>query len=428
MIDTPQVAEHEAAVLACCFVDDEARSFVLENVEDVDLLDANGRKVLKAIRQLDTRGERPSFNTIRLEIEAVGATVDLGYLGNLEVDLPDIYRVEQYVQTLKRARIRRELLDGAREVALRCKSADDSAIAAAREMLRRAEKVEKDPGALTFRGHLDAALTDLRERRVGGICGAPTGIARLDKMTLGLQPGQLILIAGRPGVGKSVLGLHIARECAFRNKLSVAVASLEMSPREVVNRVLAAETGIEHERIRGNYLNQAEREVIEHCAGKIAGWDFHLEDAIGWKTTDLERRVRAIGTRYGVDLVIVDYLGLVGTESRHPNDNSRIAEISLSLKQLARSLNIPVVALAQLSRSCEQRPNKRPILSDLRDSGSLEQDADVVIFLYRDSYYEAPAQGKENAMELIIAKQRAGATGTVDCRWYPKQMRFEDAP
>lgn len=426
LISPPIASSHERAVISCCLWDPEARAYVLEHIEDVDLVDKDARKILKAVRQLDAAGATVNGTEVQRVIQAAGGTVDLVYLTDAEADIPDYWRVADYVAAVKQARVHRELLDGCRETAIRIKNGDGAALSTARTMVERAEAVQQVATAQTLRGHLDEAIEDLRTRRVGGIAGISTGIGALDRVTLGLQPGQLILVAGRPGMGKSVLGLHLAREAAFRQAKSVVLVSLEMGPREIVYRLLAAESEIPHDRVRGNLLNTTERELLAAVADSIGGWDLHIEDAIGWKTGELERRVRGIHRRFGVDLVIVDYLGLIGTEDRHASDNSRVAEISLSLKRLARSMNVPVVALAQLSRECEKRPNKRPVLSDLRDSGSLEQDADLVVFLYRESYYD-PMQHDDPSIEVIVAKQRAGQTGLVNCRFYPTVMRFEAA-
>lgn len=425
-IVAPPTPATEMAALSCCLIDPQARAYVLEHVEDVDLLGRDARKVLKAIRQLDARGASITAGEIQREIEAAGATVSPTFLTELELDLADPWRVGEYVATLKGGRIKRELLEGFQEVALRIKHGEGDPVASARATLARVDAIERNPVALTLRGQMDEALEELRTRPVGGIAGISTGISRLDKVTLGLQPGQLILVAGRPGMGKSILAQHLAREAAFRQRRSVTFVSLEMAPREVVLRVLSAESGVEHERIRGNYLNVAERSILDATAENLGGWDLQIEDAIGWTLSELDRRVRARHRRYGTDLVIVDYLGLIGTDRQHTSDNSRVAEISLALKGLARSLNVPVVALAQLSRRCEERTNKRPVLSDLRDSGALEQDSDVVLFLYRDSYYD-PSLYNDPSMELIVAKQRAGETGSVPVRFLPKVMRFEAA-
>lgn len=426
MIVAPPTPASETAVLSCCLLDHHSRAYVLEHVEDVDLLNRDARKILKAIRQLDARGASVTPAEIQREIEAAGATVNLGYLTEIELDLADPWRAAEYVRALKSSRIKRELVEGWQEVALRVKHGEGDPVASARATLARVEAIEKDPVSLTLRGQMQAALDDLRKRPAGGVAGISTGLHRLDKVTLGLQPGQLILVAGRPGMGKSILAQHFAREAAFRQQRSVAFISLEMAPREVVLRILSAESGIEHDRIRGNYLNAAERDALDATADRLGGWDLQIEDAIGWKLSELDRRVRALHRRYGIDLVIVDYLGLIGTDRQHTSDNSRVAEISLALKGLARALSVPVVAIAQLSRQCEQRTNKRPVLSDLRDSGALEQDSDVVLFLYRESYYD-PGLYNDPSMEIIVAKQRAGETGSVPCRFLPKQMRFEAA-
>ncbi len=419
----PALQHHEIAVLNCCLqADDEAATYVLEHVDDVDFAGRHARAAMKAIRRLAAAGEVLTHANVELELEKAGQ-LDHAFLLQLQFDLINPDRVAEYVRVLKEARVRRDMVSGYTDVIKLAQIGDARALGQARALIERLESVEMQPVEVSLRQQLDDFLTELSKQKVGGVQGLATGLTKLDKVTLGMHKGQLILIAGRPGMGKSQLGLHLAREVAFRQRRSVLFVSCEMAPSEQIRRLLAAETGIEFGRIRGNYLNEAERAQLVETAKAIRGWDLIIEKAIGWKMSALERCARARHRRFGLDLIVVDYIGLLGTDAHHRSPTERLDEVSQSLKTLALELEVPVVALAQLSREPEKRPDKRPFLSDLRDSGALEQHSDVVIFIYRDSYYDE-SRSSDPLCELIVAKQRDGETGTVKVNLHRSLMRF----
>jgi replicative DNA helicase len=422
MAPDPTARAHERAAIGCCLHAglEDARMVVLERVADTDFMDRNCRVSLKLIRQLVADGEETNISTLRLAAERHCITLSEQFLTDLAIDLPDPWAVERYVRAIKDAVQCRGLLDGARRVAMRAAAGDVEALADAREMVRAADEQAEVRDTAAFSAHVDEFTATL-DRPVGAALGIATGLPRLDALTLGLRPGQFIVIAGRPGMGKSILGLGFAREAAFRGRRSVAYVSLEMAAREQVCRVVSAETGIAHESIRGNYLNATQRHEVERCATAIRGWDLFIDDTGRLSVDEMERRLFSLHRLYGLDLVVIDYLQLVDVDGGRSREQE-VAKLSRTCKAIARTLNIPVVALSQLSRECEKRPDKRPMLHDLRESGSLEQDCDLALLLYRESYYNTSAD--EQGAELIVAKQRDGATGIMHCSFDGARMRF----
>lgn len=420
----PRVENHELAVIGCCLFEDlaDVRGFVLERVADADFMDRNCRLAIKAIRQLVGEGERVNITTLQLALERHGLALDSPFITNLAVDLPDPYRAERYVRALKDARLCRTILDGARKVALKAATGDVEALAEAREMVRVADEQSEAREVRHLAEHVASVVATL-DRPIGTAVGIGTGLARLDQLTLGLRPGQFILLAGRPGAGKSALALKFACEAAIRQRKSVAFISLEMSADEQVRRIIAAETGIPHEAIRANHLNANQRDEVKRTAESIKGWDLFIDDTPRLTIGELERRLFSLHRIYGLDLAVIDYIGLVDVDAPGRSREQEVATLSRTCKAMARSLGIPLVALSQLSRKCEERPDKRPMLHDLRESGSLEQDCDLAMFLYRDAMYDQRADPQ--AAEIIVAKQRDGATGILECRFDGARMRFQ---
>lgn len=433
----PFSGESERAVLAAVLLEPALIDEVAPELRIADFYAEPHRAIYRAMLELHGEEVVVDMRTLqdRLELHGKLAAVGgLAYIVGLDIDLPDIGRVPFYVEIIKERALRRRLGDFGKRVvreSLEGGAADAGVdvLSRAAEYLRKLsdDRALHETGDATFRVRVEQFRQNLAGHPVGGISGISSGIPRLDKVTLGWHGGQLILIAGRPGMGKSLLGLQCAREAAFRQRRSVMYISAEMSSMEQTGRVHSAETGIEYSRIRSNSLNETERHRIFAKGEEIAGWDLWIEDAIGWRLSDLQRRAHAAHRRYGLDLIVVDHLGLIGVDRHHVSENDKVGEVSFALKMLARDLDIPVIALSQLSREPEKRPNKRPILADLRDSGRLEQDSDVVIFIYRDSYYDDEKRD-DPAAELIVAKQREGETGMVRLNLYLKLMRFESFP
>ena len=258
----------------------------------------------------------------------------------------------------------------------------------------------------------------------GSVTGIPTGFLDLDYRTAGLQPSDLILIAARPSMGKTALMLNLARNVAFKKNLTMAIFSLEMSKEQLVNRMFSMESNVDGQKIRTGQMNDQEWEQLIESAGVIGRSSLIIDDTPGISIAELRSKCRKYKLEHGLSVVMIDYLQLMtGTGKASDSRQQEISDISRSLKSLARELSVPVIALSQLSRAVEQRPDHRPMLSDLRESGAIEQDADVIMFIYRDEYYNHDSE-KKGITELIIAKQRNGPIGTVELAWLPEYQRF----
>jgi len=260
-------------------------------------------------------------------------------------------------------------------------------------------------------------------RNKGSVTGVPTGFLDLDYRTAGMQPSDLILIAARPSMGKTAFVLNIAQHVAFKQNKSVAIFSLEMSKEQLVNRMFALEANIDAQNLRTGQLNDEEWEKLIESAGVIGRSNLYIDDTPGISVAELRSKCRKLKLEKGLDMVIIDYLQLMSGSGRSESRQQEISDISRSLKGIARELSVPVLALSQLSRAVEQRPDHRPMMSDLRESGAIEQDADVVMFIYRDDYYNHETEKKDIA-EIIIAKQRNGPIGTIELAWLPKYTKF----
>ena len=266
---------------------------------------------------------------------------------------------------------------------------------------------------------------ELASKTSGSVTGIPTGFLDLDYKMAGLQPSDLILVAARPSMGKTAFVLNIAQHVAFKANKAVAIFSLEMSKGQLVNRLFALEAQVDSQSLRTGNLKDEDWEKLIESAGVIGKSKLIIDDTPGISISELRSKCRKFKLEHGLDLIIIDYLqlmtGRVG--GRSESRQQEISEISRALKGLARELNVPVIALSQLSRAVEQRPDHRPMLSDLRESGAIEQDADVVMFIYRDDYYNKDTELK-NVAEIIIAKQRNGSIGTVNLTWLPNYTKF----
>ena len=258
----------------------------------------------------------------------------------------------------------------------------------------------------------------------GNVTGIATGYYDLDYKTSGFQPSDFILIGARPSMGKTALVLNLADHIAIRNKVPTVIFSLEMSKEQLVNRMLAMEARVDAQAIRSGDLNDSDWEKLVESANDIGKSGLIIDDTPGISIGELRSKCRKYKMEYDLQLVIIDYLQLMTGDGKTDSRQQEVSEISRSLKALARELHAPVIALSQVNRACETRPDHRPIMSDLRESGSIEQDADVIMFLYRDEYYNKDSEDNKGKAELIIAKQRNGPIGTVDLLWLPNYTRF----
>ena len=264
---------------------------------------------------------------------------------------------------------------------------------------------------------------EIAAKNKGSVTGIPTGFIDLDYRTAGMQPSDLILVAARPSMGKTAFELNLAHYMAFKKNLTVALFSLEMSKEQLVNRMFSLESNVDAQKLRTGQLNDQEWERLIESAGTIGKSKLIIDDTPGISISELRSKCRKYKLEHDLSIVMIDYLQLMSGSGRSESRQQEVSDISRSLKALARELSVPVIALSQLSRAVEQRPDRRPMLSDLRDSGAIEQDADVVMFLYRDDYYNHDSPDK-GISEVIIAKQRNGPIGTVKLAWLPEYTKF----
>ncbi len=260
-------------------------------------------------------------------------------------------------------------------------------------------------------------------RNKGSVTGIPTGFTDLDYRTAGMQPSDLVLIAARPSMGKTAFVLNIAQYVAFKKNLPVVMFSLEMSKEQLMNRLFSLESSVDAQKLRTGQLNDQDWERLIESAGIIGKSKLMIDDTPGISVAELRSKCRKLKLEQGISMVIIDYLQLMSGSGRTDSRQQEISDISRALKSIARELNVPVLALSQLSRAVEQRPDHRPMLSDLRESGAIEQDADVVMFIYRDEYYNHDTE-RRGVSEIIIAKQRNGPIGTVELAWLPEYTKF----
>lgn len=425
----PQNIEAEQSLLGSILIDPEAIIRVSPIVRPEDFYRETHRIIYAAALELHERRQPADFVTLRdalqqrNQLELVGGTA---YLSALVNAVPTSAHAEYYAQIVQRTAILRRLIDAATEITgIAHEPVDD-----VEEAIDRAEQIlfavaeRRHARDLTPISQVVARYYDrlqiLHEHK-GQLLGVPTGFTTLDKLLGGLQPSDLIILAARPSMGKTALALTMATHAAKRHRARVAIFSLEMSAEQLVQRLIAAETGIDIQRLRSGDIGDEEWSIILEAAGVLAGTHIFIDDSPSLTVLSMRSKARRIHTQYGLDLIVVDYLQLMEGDRRSENRVQEISNISRGLKGLARELNVPVLALSQLSRAVEARQDKRPQLSDLRESGSIEQDADVVLFIYRDAmYYKTEEEWARqfpnkpyypNLSEVWIGKQRNGPAG-----------------
>ncbi len=428
----PHNMEAEQSVLGSLLIDRDAVIRIASFLKPEDFYSSGNGLIYEAILDLYNRRVPPDFVTIideltrRERLQDVGG---VGYLTELINAVPTAVHIEFYGHIVERTATLRRLIDaGANIVAI---GYDDSI--EVEEALDRSERaifdVSQHRTARDFVGIGEVLETffdklDTIQQHRGDVVGVPTGFSDLDKLTGGLQRSDLVILAARPSVGKSSLQLGIAHNAAVRHGKTVGIFSLEMSAEQLVQRLLAMETGVDSHRLRLGFIDDSEWDQISRAFGRLAEANIFIDDTPGISSMELRSKSRRLLAERGLDLVIVDYLQLLQGR-RSENRVQEISEISRSLKGLARELNIPVLALSQLSRAVESRTDHRPMLSDLRESGSIEQDADIVMFIYREEIYDRETE-KKGIAEVIVAKHRNGPTDTVNLRFFERTARFAD--
>jgi len=425
----PQSEESERAVLAAVLLDPRLLPSVSGRLTAEDFFGDRHRAIFASMLELQEEATAIDLRTLQAQLERKGQ-IDLvggfGYLAGLDVDLPDLGRFETYVEIVKERSVRRRLIDVCRDVTRDCLDGGTDAPAA----LARAEQAVMALGEEAVRRGfvplsriLDETLEALEERPGRGIVGVESGFVDLDRRTHGFGGGALIIVAGRPGMGKTTFALNVAQHVAIRLRKTVGVFSLEMGQQELALRILSSESEVRFSKLRSGHLSQAEALRIIETQKSIGRSPLYIDDSASPSLLEVGSKARRLKAEKDLGLLVVDYLQLMQAGGRFENRNLEIAAITRSFKQLAKELDIPVVLLSQLSRMPERRGgDHRPQLADLRESGAIEQDADMVMFVYRDRVYNEEAD--ERDAELIIAKNRNGETGTVEMVFFGETTRF----
>ncbi len=429
----PHNVEAEEAVLGSLLIDPEALFRVSPFLKGEDFYIQKNAWIYETILTLHERREPIDFVTLCDELERRGQLEELGgaaYVTYLINAVPSAIHVEAYGHIVEQAAIRRRLLSTASQIAqLAYQEAEDidQTVDQAEQALFSVSqrRITRDLAPIqdVIRRYYDRI--EYLYAHQGEPLGVPTGYVDIDRLLGGLQRSDFIIIAARPSVGKTSLCLSIGRNAA-RHGLHVAIFSLEMSAEQIVQRMVSAETGIDAQRLRLGDLHDDEWPLFVQATGKLADLAVFIDDTPSISALQLRTKARRLHAEHGLDLVVVDYLQLMTGDVRSENRVQEVSYISRSLKALARELDVPVVAASQLSRAVEQRTDKRPVLADLRESGSLEQDADVVMFIYRDELYH-PDTERQHIADILVSKHRNGPTGTVQLFFRNRLAQFLDA-
>ena len=430
----PQNVEAEEAVLGALLIDPDAIIRLATILRPEDFYREKHAWVYDCILALHERREPVDFLTVCDEMERRGQLNEVGgaaFITSLISAVPTSIHADHYARIVERAAVRRRLIEAAGQIAvLAYQEADD-----VEEVVDHAEQILFGISERRLSRELVPIRQVLSEyydrieyltRHQGTMIGIPTGFNDLDKLLTGFQRSDMIILASRPSVGKTSLALTMALNAARKHNQRVAFFSLEMSAEQVVQRLISAETGIESQRLRKGEIVEEEWARFMKAASDLADTLFFIDDSPGLSALELRTKARRLHAEVGIDLLVVDYLQLMRGDYRSENRVQEISAISRALKALARELNVPILALSQLSRGVESRSDKRPQLSDLRESGALEQDADVVIFIYRDELYNENTERK-NIADIIVAKHRNGPTGTVSLYFKKELAQFREA-
>ncbi len=429
----PQATAAEKAVLGGILLEPEAATRAIEVVlPEAFYLPAHAR-IYRAMIALFSRHEPIDVMTLSEEMRKSGDLESAGgiaYLTELVDSVPSAANIEHYAKNILDKYILRQLIGASSDIARECYRAETDAgsiLDEAEQKIFRVSESRVSQGFLHIKEILKERFEEIQrvhETRES-VTGLSTGFIDLDKFTAGFHPGDMVIIAGRPSMGKTSFALNIAQHVGLDEKKPVAIFSLEMSKELLVQRLLCSEAQVDAQKVRRGFTSAKDIERLTNAAGLLSEAPIFIDDTPAITTLDIRARARRLKVERNISMIVVDYLQLARTSDRVENRQQEISSISRSMKALAKELKVPVVALSQLSRAVEARGgDKRPMLSDLRESGAIEQDADLVLFLYRPEFYDQGDPEKEGKAELIIGKQRNGPTGTVDLMFEKQYTRF----
>jgi len=437
----PHNIEAEQAVLGAIFLQPASLTLASELLIPEDFYRAAHQKIYNAMLDLSDKGEPVDLVTVTTELADVNLLEEIGgvsYLSDLANSVPTAANIEYYSKIVEEKSILRRLIRTATTIAQDGYSREDEVEVVLNEAEKTIMEVAQRKNAGAFKNIKDVLVEtydniELLHDNKGDVTGIPTGFTELDRMTAGFQRNDLIIVAARPSVGKTAFALNIAQNVATKTDENVAIFSLEMGADQLVMRMLCAEGNIDAQRLRTGSLTSDDWGKLTMAMGSLSNSGIYIDDTPGIRVSEIRSKCRRLKQEAGLGMILIDYLQLIQGSGRSDNRQQEVSEISRTLKELARELKVPVIALSQLSRGVEQRQDKRPMMSDIRESGSIEQDADIVAFLYRDDYYDKESENK-NIIEIIIAKQRNGPVGTVSLAFvkeYNKfvnlERRFDDA-
>lgn len=427
----PHSLEAEQSVIGSMLMDREAIVVASELISGDDFYNKQYGTLFETMVELNDQGSPVDIVTLqnRLREKEVPPEVSsLEFIGELIRAVPTSANIKYYANIVAEKSTLRKLIRLNEEIANTCYAGKESLEFILEDTEKRVFQLVQKRNTGDFvpiRQVVMNAMDKIESasRNKGAVTGIPTGFIDLDYRTAGMQPSDLILIAARPSMGKTAFVLNIAQHVAFKQNKTVAIFSLEMSKEQLVNRMFSLESRVDAQHLRTGQLNDQEWEKLIESAGVIGRSNLIIDDTPGISISELRSKCRKFKLEHNLSMIIIDYLQLMTGSGRSDSRQQEISDISRSLKAVARELSVPVLALSQLSRAVEQRPDHRPMLSDLRESGAIEQDADVIMFIYRDDYYNKDTE-KPGVAEIIIGKQRNGPVGTVELAWMPKYTRF----
>ncbi|AST95655.1 replicative DNA helicase [Shouchella clausii] len=428
----PQNIEAEQAVLGAIFLADHALTTASERLMPEDFYRASHQRIYEVMLDLGEKGEPVDLVTVTSELQNRGWLDDIGgvaYLADVAESVPTAANVEYYSRIVEEKSLLRRLIRVATNIAKEGYASEDEVDAILDQAEKTILEVAQRKNTSSFVSIKDVLLEtydqiEILQQTRGEITGIATGFTELDTMTAGFQRNDLIIVAARPSVGKTAFALNIAQNVATKTDETVAIFSLEMGASQLVTRMLCAEGNIDAQRMRTGALEEEDWHKLSMAMGSLSKAGIYIDDTPGVKVGEIRAKCRRLKQEKGLGMILIDYLQLIQGNGRSgENRQQEVSEISRTLKAIARELEVPVIALSQLSRGVESRQDKRPMMSDIRESGSIEQDADIVAFLYRDDYYDKETENK-NIIEIIIAKQRNGPVGTVELAFVKEYNKF----
>jgi replicative DNA helicase len=433
----PHSIEAEQSVLGGLLLNNRAWYELADQIGEDDFYTQDHRLIFRAITELMAASKPCDFVTLSEHLRQQNRLEDAGglsYLGSLAADTPGAANIKAYAEIVRERSVLRSLIAVGQDIAGMGYQPDgrdapslietaEQAVFKIRERGAKSRSQYHDMPVLMQR--VEDRLEKLRDNP-DSFSGLPTGFRKLDEHTTGLHPGDLVIVAGRPGMGKTSFAMNIAEHVAIERKEPVAVFSMEMSAEQLATRVLSSFGRIDQQALRGGKLDDHEWSRLVSASGLLREAPLFIDETGSLSPLDLRARARRMASRHGLKLIVVDYIQLMQVPSTRENRTNEISEISRNLKSLAKELSVPVIAISQLSRSVEARDNKRPRMSDLRESGGIEQDADLILFVYRDEYYNKEDPSNKGLAEIVIAKQRNGPTETVKTAFLGKYTRFDN--